>query len=302
MSAAPEVLARRYERLLRAYPKTWRLERGEEMLGTLLDAAGPGQRRPSLREAASILAQGTRERLDLRRRRSPGAVWSEGLRIGALVMLGQALADFIVAMGLLGLFLDGWPPRTDWPAPIAVTLIVGVTLGTAAMVALVLGRTFISAVLTALWILVPAGPGGISWQLVVGFMILAGLSVARGAPGRQRVSAVWLAVVPLIVALWFAHHLATGVFIEPASMLVYPVALLLAFTLGALVDPRLPIAVACMNVAVMLYAAVLVPSPLPGGDFDEPYVRLAPAVLVFAAIIVALLTIGHLRARRLARI
>jgi hypothetical protein len=55
-------LERRYRRLLRAYPAQYRSDRADEMLGTLLDAAAPGQRRPSARESASLIAGGIRAR------------------------------------------------------------------------------------------------------------------------------------------------------------------------------------------------------------------------------------------------
>ncbi len=285
-----ESLARRYRALMLAYPKAWRTARGDEMLGTLLDAAEPGRHWPSARQAASIALQGSKERLDLRRRRTPGEVWSEGLRIGALILLCQAFAAAAVAM--LDVTLYGEPSRESfvWPA-------VAGALGIVAMAALVAGRTVVAAVATALWCAVPVGPG-VSWQLVTALVILAGTS----GRGRRRVTAVWLAAAPLVVALWLGHHLLTGVFIEPPHLLLLPVALLLAATVGVLADPRLPIAAACLTVAVMLSTVLRLPIPLPAGSPDAPSARSAPAALVLAAIAVVLLTIGHLRARRLARI
>ncbi|MCY1141116.1 hypothetical protein OWR29_24220 [Actinoplanes sp. Pm04-4] len=56
-------LARRYRRLLVAYPRTYRRERGPEILATLLDAAGPGRSRPAAREAAVLLRHGLGRRL-----------------------------------------------------------------------------------------------------------------------------------------------------------------------------------------------------------------------------------------------
>ncbi|WP_033361134.1 hypothetical protein [Dactylosporangium aurantiacum] len=84
---------------------------------------------------------------------------------------------------------------------------------------------------------------------------------------------------------------------------MYPFALLLAVTAGVLVDPRLPIAVACLSVAVMLESTLHVAGPLYGSAMHGvPPVLLRPQTAVFAAIAVVLLTIGHLRARRSARI
>src|SRR5262249_42107268 len=48
--------------LLRAYPAWYRRERAGEMLGTLLEAAPPGQRWPSRRDARSLVTGGLRLR------------------------------------------------------------------------------------------------------------------------------------------------------------------------------------------------------------------------------------------------
>jgi hypothetical protein len=56
-------LARRYERLLEAYPEAYRAERGQEILGTLLEGAEPGQRWPSAREAVGLVRGGVWTRL-----------------------------------------------------------------------------------------------------------------------------------------------------------------------------------------------------------------------------------------------
>jgi hypothetical protein len=52
-----------YRRLLWAYPRFYRRERGLEILTTLMDAAGPGQTRPSRDEARWLLLTGLRYRL-----------------------------------------------------------------------------------------------------------------------------------------------------------------------------------------------------------------------------------------------
>ncbi len=287
---ATEVLARRYRALLRAYPKAWREQRGDELLGTLLDAAEPGRRRPNVRESASIVVQGLQERLGLRRRRSCGAVWSEGLRIGALLLLGGAFAEVLVALY----------ENMDFPAQ-AAWYGAAVPVGGAAIAALVLGRTVVAAVLTGVWAVLPAGHGELPWTVMTALLVLAALSLTDR--GRQRISAVWLGVVPVTVLLWFGFHLLTGEFFQPAGALVYPFALLLAVTAGVLVDPRLPVAVACLSVVVMLDSTLHVAGPLYGSaTHGVPPVDLRPQTTVFAAITVVLLTIGHLRARRPARI
>jgi hypothetical protein len=53
---------RQVRRLLLAYPAGWRDERGEEMVGTILDLAGEGRRRVSPRVALDLLVGGWTER------------------------------------------------------------------------------------------------------------------------------------------------------------------------------------------------------------------------------------------------
>jgi hypothetical protein len=93
------VLERRYRLLLRAYPAEYRAGRGEEMIGTLLEAAPPGQAWPRRRETAALLTAGVRVRA-AQSHRSPTAA---NLRLGA--MLGLAMfAGYIeiAASGSLG--------------------------------------------------------------------------------------------------------------------------------------------------------------------------------------------------------
>lgn len=60
---AVDRLARSYRRLMWAYPRWYRRERGAELLTTLLDAAGPGQERPSGADVRDLVAGGIRARL-----------------------------------------------------------------------------------------------------------------------------------------------------------------------------------------------------------------------------------------------
>ncbi|WP_431933773.1 hypothetical protein [Micromonospora sp. RP3T] len=68
-------LAHQYRRLLLAYPRAYRRERGPEILGLLLDSAPPGRTRPRLREAADLVRGGLRCRLGRPASRTVG-VWA----------------------------------------------------------------------------------------------------------------------------------------------------------------------------------------------------------------------------------
>ena len=87
-------LERRYRRLLRAYPVDYRRERGDEIVGTYLDLAGPDRRWPSLTEAADLGRAGLRQRL----RAAGAADLISGVRLAGLLALTTAafLASFWV--------------------------------------------------------------------------------------------------------------------------------------------------------------------------------------------------------------
>ena len=95
-------LERRYRRLLLTYPSAYRRERESEMLGTLLEAAGPGQRWPTAREAAALLAGGLRTRVRLGER-DPWALWAGALRLTTLLVLGQLAFSGVPALVVAGL-------------------------------------------------------------------------------------------------------------------------------------------------------------------------------------------------------
>ncbi|GAB4059911.1 hypothetical protein [Catellatospora paridis] len=101
-------IERRYERLLRLYPKAYRHHRGAEMLGTLMDAAEAGQGRPPLREIGALMLGALRARVGTAAGLSVGQAWLSAARMAALLLLayGAALsaarAGRVVFSDLLG--------------------------------------------------------------------------------------------------------------------------------------------------------------------------------------------------------
>ncbi|MGH3716422.1 MAG: hypothetical protein ACRDT4_23620 [Micromonosporaceae bacterium] len=63
MSETHSTLARRYRRLLVAYPRQYRKDRDAEIVDTLLDQAPADRTRPTLRETGNLLCHGMRARL-----------------------------------------------------------------------------------------------------------------------------------------------------------------------------------------------------------------------------------------------
>lgn len=58
-------LEHRYRRLVRAYPKSYRDQRGAEIVGTLMDCSPPERRHPGIRDALDISLRGVQMRMAL---------------------------------------------------------------------------------------------------------------------------------------------------------------------------------------------------------------------------------------------
>jgi hypothetical protein len=83
LEALVTTLERRYRLLLHAYPRDYRTRRGEEILGTLMESAAPGQRRPGRADLTDAISGGLRERLGLNA--LPG--FANGLRLSGPIAL-----------------------------------------------------------------------------------------------------------------------------------------------------------------------------------------------------------------------
>lgn len=95
----------RYTALLRWYPAAYRTERGDEIVGTYLDLARPGQRWPRPGDAADLLAGGVRQHL--RARHSLGL--ADALPLAGTLALAAAAA--LAAIWMLGVESFAYPGR-----------------------------------------------------------------------------------------------------------------------------------------------------------------------------------------------
>jgi hypothetical protein len=128
-------LERRYRRLLRAYPPGYRREREEEIVATFLDAASPGQTRPTTADSADIVVAGLRARLGVLGTGDLGL----GLRTAAPVALAVA-----AGMAVLGLLRDS-QATAGHPSPFRPALFVY-----AAWLLAAIGRVVLPAVVARL--------------------------------------------------------------------------------------------------------------------------------------------------------
>lgn len=282
-----DVLARRYRAVLRAYPRSYRAGRGDELLGTLLDTASPQQRWPSVHEAASIVAEGLRARLDAGTRRPPRAVWLDGLRVAVVLLLAYAHAE---VMG-----------DVVWRAVSARSDIVLLLLALLSILVVLRGRPVAALLLASAWLALQVWTHTVSWHLVTAVLILALLAFWL-RPVWQARSVSWLIVVPVMIAVQHGPWIVAGpVYLHPHTNVAIIVAAV-ACAVGALLDPRVPIIAASMLVAEILRTIMWFAS---AGDTPSSVVALRvdlrswPWVLVLAATASILVLIGHLRMRRL---
>ena len=104
-----------YRRRLRWYPAWYREQHEEEMLGVLMTAARPGQRRPSVRESADLLWSALKIRVRTVLRGAASQPWAD-----ALSLLGVLLPLLMVVLRLTELCVRGAEYGFGSPADILI--------------------------------------------------------------------------------------------------------------------------------------------------------------------------------------
>jgi len=294
-------LERRYRRLLRAYPAAYRRRRGDELLATLLEAAAPRQRYPTLRETLGLLGGGLSARAGVAGGCPPWTLWAEGLRLGALLLLVSLTGDAASAT-----WLQTSRVVFTWIFSDAAGL--AVTLASAAAVAAV-ARGWFRAALVLVGVAVAAGWPGLRYPPELwAYLTVAGIlaDLAGHPPARpHRRAWPWLLATPLtlVVGLYGIHfptdrfHPLSGVILDLRTL--GPVAaLLLAVLLWLPVEPRPAIAAA-------VYLAPLLAGYLVTAVQEPPMAMAGWAVLpplVIATVTGTLLAASAARARQLSRL
>jgi hypothetical protein len=178
-------LESRTRRLLRVYPAAYRDDRGEEMLGTLLEASQDGRRWPPFRDARSLVTGGLRARSAENRRPSFGTSLRLAVILGAALWLARMPATVmhfepfwtrpayaICALLLVATLVAIWFARR--PVTIVLALVTAVAIGlltrhvdgqnAGAIAVFVLPPVLLAAVVAAepvrpprCWIWLPAG-------------------------------------------------------------------------------------------------------------------------------------------------
>jgi len=271
--------------LLNAFPAEYRTQRGDEIVGVLLDTAGPTQQWPTLRTAADLVAAGLRVRAKLTSHGAASTAMIEGLRLAALAGL-CVQAAFAVAM-IAHRAHDGmlfYATNNAWSTG-ALDVLAAVWVG--AFVLVVAGRPRIAtipALLATVWsvILVVSNFGGRGNLAGVGpSRILLGVEITllgllptvalvvsslRRPRRAGRRSVLWLVALAALTGLFSVLGTGIGTAGNGGRQLSWPssgglvsflswlcLAALLAMLLASLFDPRLGVAVIVVSLPVIIY-------------------------------------------------
>jgi len=203
-------LERRYAKLLKVYPKHYREARGDEIVGTLLDASPTDRERPALSDVADLIMHGTQIRLGLTSDRFAGRVLGRAATPGLLMAAAMAVAFFV---------FGEWLPVVSHD-PIALRFGPFWTIGPVVYLAWVLGaaatllwprreRLLAMVCVTVTLTAIPVGDSFFArpylWVLLllVGLGLPAVLAPSSMGTRRTRMLAVGAGLITLAtIALW----------------------------------------------------------------------------------------------------
>jgi hypothetical protein len=278
-------LERRCRSLLRAYPRWYRRQRGEEMLATLLEASQPGQRWPSARDTRALIIGGLRVRATQDQRLTTAA----NLRLAA--QLGAALALLTLVTGSLTAIFLIWVHAYTLSTGVAQSLVCGL-LGLAVVVAAWFGSRSVVAVLAAATAAAAAwGYWGSDKALAIlpaGLLIMLAVLVYLG----ERLPRSWL----WLAGAWFGWNVLQALSVlEPLRFLYGPLAFVPWIILGLVVLWAFVDARPAMAMAVYIACMYVVSQLLSGVGYGWV---VSPGLFVFAAAAVALASGSFWRLRR----
>lgn len=192
------VLERHCRLLLRVYPAAYRRNRGDEIIGTLLESTPEGRSWPVARDVRSLVTGGFRARAAQNRRLTTAA----NLRIAALTGVAAYLAFTASAYVSVAARQAGWP-----------TLLVAALVGVAVTLAwvkrrrsVVLGGVIAAAIVVSLagsWRSAAFGWPATELSALAALALLAGRDER---PGRR-----WLWLLALVIALPVLSALPPGI-------------------------------------------------------------------------------------------
>jgi len=298
-----EVRMSRLERharwLLRCYPATYRQARGEEIIGTLLEATPEGKAWPRLRDARALAVGGLKARAAQNRQRTVGANLRVPIMTGLAMYLSYWTAVYLNVV--VQQFLPNSvriPGPSFWTAA-AAALLVSTTVvlaWTAPRHAVLAAALTASAGIVSYTLVVIGGPAAMLGPRLLQVLALIGLAVL--APRAGHPSRHWL---------WLPGAIAVAVLLAPVGLpygwlnlgLLSPWLPLLAMAacgiLWITVDARLIVGVLTYLVVTGLQMPMM---DISSGFWDFSALPFLGAVLALAATAVWLLRRQSARAVR----
>jgi hypothetical protein len=277
-------LERRVRWLLRCYPADYRRERGDEIIGTLLEATPDGRTWPQARDVHALVVGGLKARGAQNCQRTVGvnvrvAVMA-GLALYASLWVASYLDGVVQGLMLTSVHIPGW---TIWSAAVTA-LLAGATVAlawTAPRAWVLAGALAASAAVIAFGLAV-GGPHTLLGTRLLDVLSLVGLAVLAPRAGHPSRHWLWLpgfivVTLPLEFALdygWFGY---TWGLLSPGLPLL---AIAIAGILSVAVDARL-------MVAVLTFLAVKgleIPVTEISSGFPSGAVGSLPFILIVAAI------------------
>jgi hypothetical protein len=226
---------RRSRWLLRAYPAEYRRERGEELIGTLLETTPDGRTWPRMRDVRALATGGLRARAAQNRHRTTVA----NLRVAMMAGVALFLAFWVAR------YLSSVAGASTWHAwPAALTgLLIATTVLLAWITPRFIALTGALAAAAAVSYFALAR-GHLVGPAVIQLVCLAGLVAL--IPRTERPSRRWLWLVGLIAALVLLASVAPGSAVLASFFRLAPGAVVLAIVLATVawiaVDARPAIA------------------------------------------------------------
>lgn len=178
--------------LLRAYPATYRRERGEEIIGTLLEASA-GRTWPRVRDVRALTIGGLKACAAQNRQRSVGLNLSVAVMAGLAIYLSYWVGGYlsVVATWWFGPVSIHVSSVSAWTSAVAALLVgVAVILAWTARLAAVLVAALAASAGVISYALVIGGPAAMLGPSLLQVLALAGLAAL--APRAGHASRHWL--------------------------------------------------------------------------------------------------------------
>jgi hypothetical protein len=232
--------------LLRVYPATYRQDRGEEIIGTLLDATPAGRSWPLARDVRGLVLGGLRARAALNRQLTTAENLRTAVTVGAAAYLAFRAVNYLT----FAVLAFTAPARQAHPAGWPV-LVVGTMVGVAVALVWMSSRrgVLLAAAIVAAIAVSLAG----SWQSWFDWPIteLACLAVVLLLAGRaERPGRGWLWPVALLAAFQLVQYAAPGFWL--LAFLALLGAMGIVSLLWVVIDARPAIVVAVFLLALWL--------------------------------------------------